>query len=100
MAAGIASAQTPPPATPPPAPPATSSAANPAIATPGTNATTPAKGANSFSMSQARSRIEDSGFTDVTGLAKDPDGIWRGQANKSGASTPVWLDYKGNVGTN
>jgi hypothetical protein len=33
-------------------------------------------------------------------LAKDNDGVWGGHAEKGVASTGVWLDYKGNVGTN
>jgi putative membrane protein len=60
----------------------------------------PAKGANSFTMSEASSRIAKNGFTNVTGLAKDTDGVWRGQADKDGTNVAVWLDYKGNVGTN
>jgi len=59
---------------------------------------TPAKGANSFTMEQARSQIADKGFSNVSDLAKDDDGIWRGKAQKAGTSTGVWLDYKGNVG--
>ena len=31
---------------------------------------------------------------------KDTDGVWRGQADKDGTNVAVWLDYKGNVGTN
>ena len=71
---------------------------NQAVAT--TNAPMPAKGANSFTMGEARSRIASNGFTNVTGLAKDPDGVWRGHADKDGTNAAVWLDYKGNVGTN
>ena len=60
----------------------------------------PAKGANSFTMSQAAGRIRDRGFSNVNGLAKDPDGIWRGNAEKDGTTTTgKRLDYKGNVGT-
>ena len=58
---------------------------------------TPAKGANSFTEAQAKSRIEANGFTKVSGLAKDQDGVWRGKAMKSGASHDVSLDYQGNV---
>lgn len=71
---------------------------NQAVATTDTNAPEPARGANSFSMGEARRRIERSGFSKVMGLKKDVGGVWRGTAEKSGAPTPVWLDYKGNIG--
>jgi hypothetical protein len=48
-------------------------------------------------MAQAKSRIEAAGYTDVSGLAKDKDGVWRALASKGGASTNVSLDYQGNV---
>lgn len=64
--------------------------------------TPPLSGANSFTEDQAKSRIQDAGFSDVSKLTKDDEGIWRGQANKDGKNTTVALDYKGNVvaGTN
>jgi len=53
-------------------------------------------------FAQAKGRIQDAGFADVSKLTKDDQGIWRGQANKDGKNTTVALDYKGNVvaGTN
>lgn len=78
-------------------------AATPAPATPATgNPDTirpamPAKGANSFTETQAKSRIEAKGFTDVKALAKDRDGVWRGKGMKGGAIHDVALDYQGNV---
>lgn len=75
-----------PPASPRPEMPAANNPAN-----------VPAKGANSFTQAQAKSRIEGMGFTNVTGLEKDKDGVWRGKAMKGGASHDVALDYKGNV---
>ena len=72
---------------------------NQAVATTPANATTPAHGANSFSMGEARRRIQARGFTQVAGLAKDRQGVWRGHAMHDGAETGVWLDYKGNIGT-
>lgn len=86
---GPALAQT-PPANPDPATPAVNT---PDAPRPGE----PAKGANSFTEDQARSRIEAKGFTNVTGLAKDKDGVWRGKATKAGTSHDVALDYQGNV---
>ena len=37
------------------------------------------------------------GLTDVTGLKKDEDGIWRGTGKLNGNSATVAIDYKGNV---
>ena len=71
---------------------------NQAVATTDANAPTPAHGHNSFSRGEARRRIAAHGFTHVQALRKDTDGVWRGTAQKDGASTAVWLDYKGNVG--
>ena len=71
---------------------------NQAVTTTNANAPQPAKGANSFSDGEARRRIESNGYTEVTGLQKDHDGIWHGAAKKDGGSVKVWLDYKGNVG--
>ncbi len=71
---------------------------NQTVATTSANAPMPAKGANSFTMGEAQSRIEKNGFTNVSNLMKDGDGVWHGKAQKSGSPTSVWLDYKGNVG--
>ncbi len=54
-------------------------------------------GANSFTEAQAQARIEAAGYTNVMGLAKDKDGIWRGTATKDGTPAQVGLDYQGNV---
>jgi hypothetical protein len=78
---------------------AASGNSNQAVATTSENAPMPAKGANSFTMGEAQSRIEKNGFTNVSALNKDSDGVWHGTAQRNGSSTPVWLDYKGNVGT-
>ena len=64
----------------------------------GNDTDVPAKGSNSFTEGQAKGRIEDRGYTNVAQLKKDDDGVWRGQAQKSGTSVGVWVDYKGNVG--
>jgi uncharacterized protein with FMN-binding domain len=70
----------------------------PAVATPSTaTPPVPAAGSNSFTMAQAKSRIEAAGFTSVSDLAKDKDGVWRGTATKGGQSTDVSVDYQGNV---
>jgi sporulation protein YlmC with PRC-barrel domain len=70
---------------------------NPYLADNSATSTPPLPGANSFTESQARDRIEASGYTAVTGLKKDEQSIWRGTAMKDGNSLSVALDYKGNV---
>jgi opacity protein-like surface antigen len=79
-----------------------SSTAPPAVATAGANNTTaaPVAGANSFTMTQAQKRIEDQGYTQVTGLAKDDNSVWRGHAMRGGKSLNVALDYQGNITAN
>lgn len=70
----------------------------PAIATPDDkNATAPVEGANSFTEDQAKERIVEAGYADVTGLKLDDKGVWRGTATKDGKSVNVALDYQGNI---
>jgi hypothetical protein len=57
----------------------------------------PVKGRNSFTESEAKSRLEKLGFTNVGGLHKDDDGIWRGRATTDGRSVDISVDYQGNV---
>lgn len=61
------------------------------------NSTTPVAGANSFTRAQAKSAIEAKGYTHVTHLKKDHDGVWRGMAMKDGQSGPISVDFQGNV---
>jgi hypothetical protein len=60
---------------------------------------TPAAGANSFTEGQARSRIEEAGYTGVQELRKDDAGVWRGRAMRGGQTVDVGLDFRGNVVT-
>jgi periplasmic protein CpxP/Spy len=55
-------------------------------------------GSNSFTEGQARSRLEEAGYTNVTELKKNDQGIWQGKAQNDGRSITVGLDYKGNIG--
>jgi hypothetical protein len=81
-------------------PSANPNAQTPAIASPSqNNPGAPAAGANSFTESQAKARIEAAGYSNVSGLVKDQDGIWRGKATKGGATSDVALDFQGNVVT-
>jgi hypothetical protein len=73
----------------------------PAVSSPSTtNPKAPVPGANSFTEGQAKSRIEAYGFSNVSALQKDADGVWRGKAMKNGASVSVGLDFQGNVVSN
>ena len=60
----------------------------------------PVAGANSFTEAQAHDRIQNAGFTEVKGLKKDDQGIWRGTAMQSGKQVSVALDFQGNVVAN
>ncbi|QDC02748.1 DUF4142 domain-containing protein [Mesorhizobium sp. 8] len=62
-----------------------------------TESAAPVPGANSFTEAQAKDRIQNAGYADVSGLAKDDNGVWRGQATKDGKTLSVALDYQGNV---
>ncbi len=57
----------------------------------------PLKGENSFTQAQARDRVIAAGLIQVTTLAKDADGIWRGTAKKGDVGVKVAVDFKGNV---
>ena len=63
------------------------------------NAGPAASGANSFTEAQARQHIVNSGYTSVTGLSQDSNGLWHGTATKNGKAGPVALDFKGNIVT-
>ena len=60
----------------------------------------PFEGANSFTEGQAQDRILAAGFSNVSSLAKDDKGVWRGTAQANGKSVNVAVDYKGNVVSN
>ena len=78
--------------------PAKSGPNNNAVNSPGqNNSNAPVAGRNSFTEGQAKSKIEEAGYTQVTDLKKDDNGVWRGKASKGGASTSVSVDFQGNV---
>jgi len=74
-------------------------ASSPTATTTRTETAPPLPGANSFTEEQAKTRIEEAGFAQVSALTKDDSGIWRGSATKDGKSVGVALDYQGNVVT-
>ena len=80
-------------------PPARRDANTPAVNSPNSppNPGAPVAGANSFTEGQAKSRIEDKGFKNVSGLKKDGNGVWRGKAQQNGKSVNVSVDFQGNV---
>jgi hypothetical protein len=79
-------------------PPATDRPNNGAVNSSGqNNSDKPVSGANSFTEGQARSKIEQAGYTDITLLKKDDNGIWRAKASKGGTAMDVSLDFQGNV---
>ncbi len=61
------------------------------------NSSSPVAGANSFTQGEATRQIEAKGYTKVTKLKKDANGVWRGMAMKDGKSGPISVDYQGNV---
>jgi hypothetical protein len=91
LAATAAAAQT---------PPAQSGPGNNAVNRSGqNNSDKPVAGRNSFTEGQAKSKIEGAGFSNVTDLKKDDNGIWRGKASKGGTHSAVSVDFQGNVNT-
>ena len=80
-------------------PPANRDANTPAVNSPNSppNPGAPVAGANSFTEGQAKSRIESGGYSNISGLQKDDNGVWRGKAQKDGRSVDVSLDFQGNV---
>ena len=71
---------------------------NPAVKHTNVEKTTdPASGANSFTEAQARERIVKGGYSHISALKKDDNGLWQGTAMKDGKSVRVALDYKGDV---
>src|SRR5436309_1751037 len=81
--------------------PANRDANTPAVNSPNAppNPGAPVAGANSFTEGQAKSRIESSGYGNVSELRKDDQGVWRGKAMKDGKAVSVSLDFQGNVTT-
>jgi hypothetical protein len=89
IAASAASAQT---------PAAKSGPNNNAVNTSGkNNSNSPVAGRNSFTQGQAKSKIEEAGYSNVSALKKDNNGVWRGKARKDGSSASVSVDFQGNV---
>lgn len=54
-------------------------------------------GANSFAESQARDLLEKQGYSNVSPLMNDKDGIWHGKATKDQKTVDVSVDYRGQI---
>jgi hypothetical protein len=67
------------------------------FATAAVDADAPLTGANSFTEGQAKDRAIAAGFSNVSAMTKDDNGIWRGTADKDGKNVNVAVDYKGNA---
>jgi len=61
--------------------------------------TTPAPGPSPtvimLTESDARTRLETAGYTDVTGLMQNPDGTWSATATNNGQTTQVTISDSG-----
>jgi hypothetical protein len=90
MSAGTAFAQTPMNTSPTPPAVSTTSADSQTTAA-------PVAGANSFTESEAKTRLQSHGYTNVGALSKDSQSIWRGKAMKDGKSVDVAVDFQGNI---
>ena len=77
-------------------PPQANDAVNPDA---NTAATDVAPASNSFTEGQAKSKIEANGYTNVSDLKKDDNGVWTGTATKGSQKVNVKLDFQGNVVT-
>lgn len=64
------------------------------------DANAPLPGANSFTEGQAKSRLEANGYSNVSALKKDDNGVWKGTATHSGTQFSVSVDYRGNITRN
>ena len=65
--------------------------------TPTTGKTAQTPGANSFTEAQSRGALKKAGYTGVTALTQDTQGLWQGKAKKGGKLMTVSIDYKGAI---
>lgn len=55
--------------------------------------------ARSFTEPEARYRLTESGFRNVSSLTQTADGLWRGTATNGDGLTQVAVDYQGAITT-
>jgi hypothetical protein len=63
--------------------------------TPAATEVSPAAKGNLFTEKQARAHFVHLGYTNVSGLTKDENGVWHGSATKDGKTLTVAVDIKG-----
>ena len=68
----------------------------PALPSPG-NPDGLATGETAFDEDAARERLADAGYSDITALMRDAQGIWRGTARKDAQKVTVALDRRGKI---
>lgn len=59
----------------------------------------PAAGSNSFTETQAKERLMQGGYSKISALKEDGNGIWRGTARMKNTTQKVAVDYQGNITT-
>jgi hypothetical protein len=60
----------------------------------------PLSGSNSYTEAQAKDRAMAAGYTAITALIKDANGVWRGTGTDGGTVKKIAVDFKGNVVAN
>jgi len=68
-------------------------------ATPKIDAGPLARGANTLTEKQVERRLLRAGLSDISDLALDENGIWRGKAVRAGARLNVGVDRLGDIST-
>jgi len=71
--------------------------ANPILTSGNSNSGALTAGTTTLTEAEVKLRLESTGFSKVTSLAKNPDGIWRGKATRGGTIFAVAVDPRGNV---
>ena len=56
-----------------------------------------ARTGSAVTIDQAKSRIEEAGYSNLSDLRKDPKGVWRAKAVKDGLTISVTLEANGKV---
>src|SRR5262245_31331988 len=77
--------------------PASPPSAQAQLATTPAGAPAPANAGAAMTEVQAKARIESQGFTNVSELKKDAQGIWSAKAMKDGKAVQLSLDTRGEV---
>lgn len=63
----------------------------------GVDTNAPLEGENSYTETQVADLLTEHGFTEISGLALDEKGVWRGKATREGTAGDVAVDYRGNI---